>query len=651
MAKKRPRLKRVLGGRDLFSIAYGEIASSIYFALGIVAAKSLGLTPALLLAVGGLFLVVALSYAEATTSMPESGGTAGLVRHAFNDLSGFAVGWVLLLDYLIVIALTTLFVPHYLASAFSVPSLRQAPYDTIVAVALVVGLTSMRLIFRPSTYRFGILLAVLDLATQILLIGLGTAFLFSGDGLASGVHFGASPGWRSLAFALSLAMLAFTGIETVANLSRESRDPNGLPRSLFPAIGAVIVVYALIAVVGLSAFPVKDGVTKLGTEWERAPLMGIVVALAPHVPSGVETALRVFVGLTAVTILLLAATTAISGSTRLARTLGEHGMLPAAFGRLYRRTLISPQTLIAVALIAGGLLVATEPLHAHGLQGQATFLAALFSFGVLVAFTVAQLAVIRLRYTEPARSRPYRVPLSIRVGGGELPIPALVGALLTAFVFVLTMITHVSARYGGPIWLGAGLLIFALVRVKRGAGLLEQVEGGDEEKVPEARFGTILVPMKAGEIGEEMMATAVKVAQDRRAEVIALNVIAIPLDRSLDDPTAEEERQAAEAIKEARALGEENGVPVRGVTMYARSIGAAVVEEARELGADLIILGSGARWRRHSRFFSPTVEYVLEKASCEVMVVSFPEDAFAALPEVGETGEIGSPGATTDGQI
>jgi APA family basic amino acid/polyamine antiporter len=633
MARKRPRLERVLAGRDLFSIAYGEVASSIYFALGIVAAHALGLTPVVLVAVGALFLLIAVSYAEALTSVPEAGGAATFVRRAFNDVTGFIVGWVLLLDYLIVIALTTLFVPHYLGAAFHVSDLRRPPYDTIVAVALVAVATLMRLAFRPSIYRFGIVLAVLDLVTQITLIGLGLAMLFSRHGLASGVHLGSTPSWGSLAFALSLAMLAFTGIETVANLSQESRNPAGLPKNLFAAIGTVIAVYVLIAVVGLSAFPVKNGATALGGEWRRAPLMGVVAALAPHMPAVLATALRVFVGLSAVAILLLAATTAISGFSRLARSLGEHRMLPASFGRLYHRTIVSPQALIAIVLIAGGLLIATEPLHRNDLQGQATFLASLFSFGVLIAFSAIQLAVIRLRYTEPGRFRPYRVPLSIRAFGGDLPLPALLGAVLTAFVFVLTMLTHPAARYGGPIWLVVGLVIFSLVRRQRGTGLLEQTGAGGEQELPEAGFATILVPMKMGDIGEEMMATAVRIAQERNASVIALNVIAVPLEQSLDAPLEQEERQAAEALVEARALAEENDVPVRSYVVRTRSIGAAVVEQAREVGADLIVLGSGARWRRHSRFFSPTVEYVLRKAPCEVMIVSFPENAFEGLSE------------------
>jgi APA family basic amino acid/polyamine antiporter len=639
MARKRPRLKRVLGGRDLYSIAYGEVASSIYFALGIVAAHALGLTPLVLLVVGALCLLVALSYAEAITSSREAGGSATFVGRAFGDLAGFVVGWVVMLDYLIVIALTTLFVPHYLSAAFQVSILRRPPFDMLIAVGLVVGLTLMRLAFRPSLYRFGIILAVLDLATQIILIGLGLMMLFSWNGLASGVHLGSVPSWSSLAFALSLAMLAFTGIETVANLSQESRNPEELPRKLFAAIGSVIAVYVLIAVVGLSAFPVKDGHTALGDEWRRAPLMGIVSALSSHMPSVLATLLRVFVGLSGVAILLLAATTAISGFARLTRSLGEHRMLPAPFGRLYHRTLVSPQALVMIVLVSGGLLIATEPLHRSGLQGQATFLTSLFSFGVLIAFSAIQLAVIKLRYGAPSLYRPYRVPCSIRIFGGELPLLAVLGSLLTIFIFVLTMITHVAARYGGPIWLLLGLAIFGLVRRQRGTGLLEQVGAGGEQELPEAGFTTILVPMKLGDIGEEMMATAVRIAQERSASLIVLNVIEVPLEHALDAPLAQQERLAAETLAEAQALADENEVPMRGYTVRTRSIGAAVVEQAREVGADLIVIGSGARWRRHSRFFSPTVEYVLRKAPCEVMIVSFPENAFEGLAELepGET--------------
>src|SRR5919206_4640098 len=135
MARKLPRLQRVLDAPALASVAYGEIASSIYFALGIIALHALGFTPLVLLAAGLLFLLVSLSYAEATSALPETGGAATFVRRALNDLAGFMTGWALFLDYLIVIALSALFLPHYLAAALRVDALRENPWDVIVAVA------------------------------------------------------------------------------------------------------------------------------------------------------------------------------------------------------------------------------------------------------------------------------------------------------------------------------------------------------------------------------------------------------------------------------------------------------------------------------------------------------------------------------------
>src|SRR5919204_343995 len=375
MARKLPRLQRVLDAPALFSIAYGEIASSIYFALGIIAFHALGFSPAVLLVV----------------------------------------------------------------------------------------------------------VAIVDLVTQLLLVVLGFALLFSSHALTRGTSLGHSPSWHSIAFALPLAMLAYTGLETVANLAEETRRPGrDLPRSLFGSIG----------------------------------------------------------------------------------------------------------------------------------------------LGVLLAFTATQLAVIKLRYSEPERRRPYRVPFTV----GRVPIPSLAGALLTFAVWVIALATHPGARYGGPVWLAAGLLLFVIVRKARGEGLLERVTSADERRgLAEAEFSRILVPMKLGDIGEEMVATAVKLAQERGASVDALHVIRVPLDRPLDAELYDEEERAEASLAEAKILGADHGVEVRGHTVRARSIGQAIVQEAQRLDSDLIVLGSSPRWRRQSRFFSPTVDYVLKKSPTEVLIVAFPQ--------------------------
>jgi APA family basic amino acid/polyamine antiporter len=622
MARKLPRLQRVLDAPALASVAYGEVASSIYFALGIVALHALGLTPVVLGVVGVLFLVVTLSYAEGTTTIGEAGGAATFVRVAFNDLAGFVTGWALFLDYLIVIALSALFFPHYLGLALGWHSIAEHPGDVIVGCVLIGAIALVRLLRPTRLYSFSLAVPVLDLVTQLLLVILGFAFLFSPSALTRGLHVGTQPSWHQIAFALPLAFLAYTGLETVANLAEETRRPGrDLPRSLFTAIGAVVVVTVLIALVGLSAYPAPQGTTELGTTWLRAPLMGIVYALGPHVAFWVEHALRVYVGLTGALILLVAAATSNSGFGRLAFSLAEHGQLPRRFGRLSRRSRHSPETVIAAATISIALLLSTEFT-----TNPVGFLASLFSFGVLVAFTAAQLAVVKLRFSKPDAERPFRVPLSIRVRGADVPLPTVIGALATTAIFVAAMVTHIGARYGGPIWLAAGVVVYLLVRRRRGAGLLEHVEPVEEEDLPpQAEFSKILVPMKLGEIGEEMVATAVKLAQERGAAVVALHVIRVPLDRPLEAELYDQEERAAASLAEAAALGADLGVTVEGKSIRARSIGEAIVKAAEETGADLIVLGSSPRWRRQSRFFSPTVDYVLRRAPAEVLVVAFPQ--------------------------
>ena len=625
MARKLRGFERVLDAPALFAVAYGEIASSIYIALGIVAAQALGLTPLVLLLTGALFFVVSLSYAEGTAALPETGGAATFVRRAFNDLAGFVTGWALFLDYLIVMALSALFAPHYLGAALSAPSLRDNPWDALIACALVAVIAAVRLV-RPTQLRVGSLaIALLDLLVQGILVLLGLAFLLSPDVLEHGLGFELGQSWRDLAFALPLAMLAYTGLETVSNFAEETREPGrALPRSLFSAIGLVVVVTVLIAGIGLSAYPAENGQTALGTEWLEAPLVGIATAFEGTLPSLLVDVLRVAVGVSGALILIGAVTTSMSGIARLTYSLAEHGSLPRELARLERRALVSSESIVIAAGLAIGLILLTE--LAAG--GDPVFLASLYSFGVLIAFTAAQLAVIRLRGREPELERPFRAGPNISIRGVSVPLPALVGAPLTAAIWVLAMATHEGARYAGPLWLGAGLVIFVAVRRKQERGLLEHVEPV-AELPPGAEFRRILVPMKVGDIGEEMVATAIALAKEHGAEIEAITVVRVPRQFELEGPLPPDVADRVDAsLDEARLLGEDHGVEVRTDVVRARSIGHAIVEEATARRADLIVVGSSPRWRRQSRFFSPTVDFVLRNAPCEVLVVAFPDGVF-----------------------
>jgi basic amino acid/polyamine antiporter, APA family len=630
MAKKTPRLARVLGADSLASVAYGEIGSSIYFALGVVALYALGATPWVLLGVGALFLLVALSYAEGTSALPETGGAATFVRRAFNDPAGFITGWALFLDYLIVIALAGLFVPHYLGTAVGWDAVTDSPWDVVVGVVVILGVAGIRLVRRARMYTAAIFIAILAFLSHLLLIGLGFAFLLSAEGFGKGIDLGTAPTWHALVFSLSLAMLAFTGLETVANLAAETREPGkALPRSLFAGIGAVVLVSFAIAAIGLSAYPPHpdpagpDGwATDLGTTWIRAPLMGISEAFGGSLPDAAVSTIKVFLGITGAIILTSAIATSLSGAGRLAYSLGQRAMLPRSFGRLNPRTFIAPASIVSGAAIAAILLVIAELVGK-----EVTFLASLYSFGALIAFTAAQLAVIRLRFTEPELARPYRVPGNIRVRGVAVPIAALIGAPLTFALWIAALYTHDAARIAGPVWLVLGAILFVAVRKARHEALLEHVEPAIADLVPEEEgvYERILVPVKLGQIGEEMLATAIRLAEERGCSVRALHVIKVPLELPLDAELMDEEERAEASLAEAKLLAAEHGVEVEGEIVRGRAIGEAIVDEATGNGVDLILLGSAPRWRRQSRFFSPTVDYVLRRAPCEVMVVTYPQ--------------------------
>jgi basic amino acid/polyamine antiporter, APA family len=623
VARKVLGFERVLGTRELFAVAYGEIGSSIYFALGIVVAAALGFTPLVLLGTGAVFLVVAVSYAELSTAIPETGGAETFTRRAFNDLVGFVTGWALFLDYVIVIALSALFMPHYLGIAIGSERLRESPWDVVTASFVIAAIAIARLIRHSRLHRGMLAIAALDLVVQGLIVVLGVALLLDTGKLTDGFGLATGQGWGDVLFAIPLGFLAYTGLETVANYAQEVEKPaRDLPRGMFGGIGLVVALTVVIAAIGVSAYPAgPDGTSALSEEWLQAPLEGVVASLDGDLPGGVVDVLRVLVGISGVLILVGAATTGVSGCTRLAHSMAEHGMLPRELGRFERRSLVSSEAIICIAAAAIAVVIL------NGIFGgdDAAFLASVYSFGVLVAFSLAQLALVRLRMTEPDLARPFRAGPDIRFGGTSVPLPALVGIPLTLAIFVLSMVTHPGARYAGPAWLLVGLGVFWATRWWNDRGVLDDVDPLAALPMG-AGYRRILVPMKLGEIGEEMIATAIALAEGRTTEVEAITVVRVPRAFPLEGPLPPDvQARADDAMSEARLLGNENDVDVRTDIVRARSIHHAIVDEAKARGADLIVLGSAPRWRRQSRFFSPTVDYVLQNAPCEVLVVAFPD--------------------------
>ena len=268
MAHRVPRdqsLQRVHGVGSLFSAAYGNVGSSIYYALGVVAAFALGLTPVAFMISGLIFACTAATYIEGTVMFPEAGGSASFARHAFNELVSFIAGWGQMLNYIITVAISAFFVPHYLG-VFWEP-LRTSPGDIIGGIVLIAALALLNIKGTQESARLNLILALGDLATQVLLVIVGMVLVFSPDTLIGNIDLGVAPTWGDFALGIALGMIAYTGIETISNMSEEAIEPEkSIPRGTAYVVAAVIGLYALLPIIALSAMPVTLGPDGYTTE-------------------------------------------------------------------------------------------------------------------------------------------------------------------------------------------------------------------------------------------------------------------------------------------------------------------------------------------------------------------------------------------------
>ena len=268
----------------LFATAYGNVGSSIYYALGLVAAHALGLTPLVFLFAGGLFALTAKTYAEGASMFPEAGGSSSFARHAFNDWISFFAGWALSLDYILTIAISAYFVPFYASALPGLHALHNPPGNIIAALVVLALLVVLNIRGLGESARVNFILAITDLGTQALVVLLGAVLVLNPSLLVHQVHLGTAPSLSQLIFALSIAMLAYTGIETVSNMAEEAKDPgHDVPRAVNFVLIAVLTVYMGISVIALSALPVTHVgghyQTLLGTTnpgFEQEPVLGIV---------------------------------------------------------------------------------------------------------------------------------------------------------------------------------------------------------------------------------------------------------------------------------------------------------------------------------------------------------------------------------------
>ena len=639
-----PLLRRGVGVPGLFVAVYSAVGFSIYFSLGVVADRGLGLTPLIFLAAGLLFVLTTLSYVEGGAMIRERGGSSSFARHAFNELIAFIAGWAILIDYLIVAALAALSVPHYLEPV--TPDLSGQWQQIAVAGAVVVAACALNILNVTGRGRERTLsvLALADIALQVAVIAVGALAVLHPDRLTDQVQLFTDPSFTDIVYASVIAMLAYAGIEAAADLAPDIEvHPRDLKRIVSLGAVAVPLVYAGMAAIALMAVPVVIGPqgpeTALGGEFVEAPVLGVVSA---YDPLWVSDAMRWIVAVVAAPVLFWAATTAMLGVSRHIYTLAINRQIPSWLGKLGGRHPTPHVAIVLSGLIVLGLIVPTD----------IKLLASIYAFGAMLAITIAHFSILRLRVTQPDLRRPFRVPWNVSWRGAQLPVPAIFAALLSGLAFLSVLLLHDTARWVGGGWMIFGLLFyFVYRRLVEGTSLTRRVsvtERALTKRVPEISYRSLLVPVFGGGLDDDIVSTAGRLAAAEQEDadgdgagsrLALVYVIEVPLAQSLEEELpAERAAEAQRALERAREVAEEYAdVAVTTEAIRARKVGAGIVEAARRSGAEAIVIGGepptkirggatlGGIGAARPAEIGAATEYVLKNAPCQVLLTAPPE--------------------------
>ncbi len=638
-----PLLRRGVGVPGLFVAVYSAIGFSIYFALGVVADRGLGLTPLIFLAAGLMFVLTTLTYVEGGAMIRERGGSSSFARHAFNELIAFIAGWAILIDYLIVAALAAISVPHYLKPISA--DLSTSDWQIPVAAGVIVAACALNVAGVTGRGRERTLsaLALADIALQLAVIVVGALAVLHPERLTDQIHLFTDPTLKDIIYASVIAMLAYAGIEAAADLAPDiDVRPGDLKRIVSLGAVAVPFVYAGMAAIALMAVPVVAGPdgpqTALGDEYVRAPVLGVVSA---YHPAWVSDVMRWTVALIAAPLLFWATTTAMLGVSRHIYTLAINRQIPSWLGKLNSRYATPHVAIVLSGLIAIGLVIPTD----------VKLLASFYAFGAMLAITIAHFSILRLRVTEPDAPRPYRVPWNVSWRGARLPVPVIFAGVLSGLAFVSVLVLHDVARWVGGGWMAFGLVFYVIYRKGvEGTTLTRRVsvtERALTKQVPEIAYRSLLVPVFGSELDDDIVATAGRLAaaesedgvEGGEARVALVYVVEVPLAVPLDaelPPHLQEE--AARALERAREVADEyEDVAVSTETIRARKVGAGIVEAARASHAEAIVIGGeppsrirggatlGGIGAAKPAEIGAATEYVLKKAPCQVLLTAPPE--------------------------
>ncbi|MDA8111201.1 MAG: amino acid permease [Nitrospiraceae bacterium] len=567
-------LNRVVGVGALFSSGYGDVGSSIYFALGVTTVYAGGASFLAIFVAGIFFVATVLSYAELSSAIPEAGGSSLFAQRAFGDGWAFFAGWALLLDYIITLAISAFSVGPYLGYFFPILKTNVQANVTFTG-GLILLLIVLNVFGLRESSRMSLILAGFDIVTQLSLMILGLIFLFDLPRILHQFSLGTNPTWPHFLYGISVAMVAYIGIEAISQMSAEARDPGkSVPRAMFMTMGTTVLLYSGISLVAVSAM----SPTLLSTVWVNDPIAGIAHYL-PHV----HQYMGPWVALLGATILTVAANAGLIGVSRLAFSMSHNFLIHPIFRHTPRGFRTPVYSLVFFGAL-GALVMAFFPYL--------EVLADLYNYGAMLSFTMTHLALIRLRKTEPDLPRPFRVPLSFRVLGHEIPVPALIGLLGTGAVFLMVLLFHKYGRVFGTLWMIGGVLYYYLYRKGARMPLMERLSVTEIPEPPapaEDRHGAILVATSPT-APSPLLSDVLKVARTDGARVLVVTVLEVPLALPLYAPLPEEEETARRTLALCQALGVDKDVLVDTLLLRGRSAAEVLVRTLRREKIDTLVV-------------------------------------------------------------
>ena len=622
------------GPPALAAIGASALGASIYFALGVVTDRALGLTPLVYLAAGVFFVLTAMTYIEGNSLHPERGGASTLARYAFDELVSFIAGWAFLLDYLIVMAIGAFCISNYLTAFWG--GADDPLISWLVAIAAI-GWVAWSNIRGTSASRVNTLirLTILNIALLSVLIVLGLATEWHMSEVIDSIDLGTAPDWEDLLFAAGIATAATTGVEAASGLAGDIRPKRRDLRKLVIASASVAgVLFMGMSLLAVSVFPPTGGESALGGDPNHN--MPVLVIANGVDAGGLSDSLRYAVGLVGALVLLQAVNGTMLGLSRLTYSLATNRQLPSIIGRLHPQK-GTPFVAVSIAAVIVTALVAL---------GDVELMLGIFAFGSLLAFTIAHVSLIALRYREPNLRRPFAVPFSIKIAGGSLPLPTVLAAAMAGVLWLSVLVLHDGARIVGGVWMVFGVVLYTTYRRGQDKSLRKRftIPARALQDAPEVEYGSILVPVFGGPLDDDIVGTAGRLASDESDEgeggavIEALFVVEVPMSLPLDARVPDERiAQAKRAVARAKEVGEEyEGVVVATAMVRARSRGQAIVAEAKRRGVEAIVLGAeeptrtrggqllGGRAAVTGKGLGDMTRYVLEKAPCRVILTAAP---------------------------